>query len=215
MAATDLVEPKVETEAPVAPAPEEAPAEAAPAPEASLPDEVLQIPAIQGLITGEPAAVSAPLKEFSKRGEAEVIAKNSQSLMKAGMGFYRSLDGQIGVVFNQMYLPGETLKQADQAGKLLEVAPPFDTVNEALGKTGLAHPALASGGPPAGPAVSGPPETPQAAQAPMQAGAAPLPASAQRKLMSARVTNMQQGSPTSGPSPGAGRLLNSILKPVV
>lgn len=190
-------------------APSEAPVEAPEAGQAGgLSSDLLKIPAIQGLIAGEPGAVSVPIEEFSKRSEAKLLVEQKDSLMKAGMGFYRSLDGDTGVVFNRLYVNGEQIKQADQAGQLQEVAPPFDAVNQALAKAGLAHPALSSEGPPAG--------APQAPiPTPPQASGAPMPASAQRKLATARVANLAPGGPTSGASPGAGRLLNSILKPAI
>lgn len=201
----DGVTPVTETAAPEAP---EAPAATGGAD--GLPDDLLQLPVVQSLLAGSPPAVSAPLQEFSKRGEAKVIADNAPTLMKAGMGFYKSLDGATGVIFNQMYVHGEEIKQADAAGKLQEVAPPYDAVEGAVSKSGLAHPAL-SGKTPAAPANAAIPTPPQAAQAPMQG----MPASAQRKLATARVKNLDPGGPTSGASPGAGRLLNSIMKPVI
>lgn len=208
-----IVEPKagvqpVETENQEAPP--EAPAEEQAASQtASLPKELIKIPAIQGLIAGSPPALSASLQDFAKRGEAKTVADNKDALLKAGMGFYRSLDGQTGVVFNGLYVHPESLKQADQAGQLLQVAPPFDAVDQAVGKSGLAHPALSHPGTPPAAAPTAP------VASPPQVSAAPMPASAQRKLATARVLNMQPGSPTSGGSPGAGRLLNAITKPVV
>ena len=200
---------------PPAAAPEEAPAPQAEA--KTLPKDLMRIPAMQGLVAGSPAAISAPLAEFAKRGEAKTIAEHKDLLMKAGMGFYRSLDGQTGIIFNQFYVHGDALKQADAAGQLSQIAPPFDAVDHALSKAGLMHPALSHPGvPPAAPAAPPVMAPPQMAQAPApQANEPPMPASAQRKLATARVSNLQPGSPTSGGSPGAGRLLNSILKPVL
>lgn len=191
-------------------APPEAQAEAPQAAGAgAIPEDLLKIPAIQGLIAGQPGAVSAPIAEFAKRGEAKLVVEHKDALLKAGMGLYRSLDGQTGVIFNQLYVNPEEIKQADQAGQLLEVAPPFDVVNQALSKAGLAHPVLSHSGE-APPAAAGAP-----IPTPPQASAAPIPASAQRKTQAARLANLAPGGPTTGASPGAGRLLNAILKPVV
>jgi hypothetical protein len=55
------------------------------------------------------------------------------------------------------------------------------------------------------------PQPPQIAQSPV----APPPASAQRKVLTAQINNLQPGGPTSGSVPGAGALLRNILKPVV
>ena len=215
MATENLVEPREGATPP-------AETEATPAPEqgaAKLPKDLLSIPAVRGLVAGAPAAISAPLTDFAKLEEAKKLIEHKDVLLKAGMGLYRSLDGQTGVIFNALYVHPEQIKQADQAGQLLQVAPPFTAVNQELAKAGADHPSLTRTEPPKGAPVA-PVATPPTAQAPAQAPAAPASsggpsAAAQRKLMTARVTNMQPGSPTSGASPGAGRLLNSVLKPVI
>jgi hypothetical protein len=182
-----------------------------------MPEALLRIPAMQGLMTGSPGAVSDSIKDFAKRDDAGVLTKNKDWLTQAGFGFYRSLDGDTGVVFNMLYVHPEELKAADAAGKLKEVAPDFDSVNHAIGKSGRAHPALSAGPVPKG--LKGAPipqAPPQMAQVPPPTANVPPPsAAAQRSLMGARVNNLTQGSPTSGPVPGAGRLLNQVLKPVL
>jgi hypothetical protein len=93
------------------------------------------------------------------------------------------------------------------------VAPDFDILNHEVAKLGLNHPifkAQAS----AGLAMPASSQPPQAASGSLPL-APPAPASVQRRLMQQRVTNLSGGAPTSGPAPGAGRLLNNILKPVV
>jgi hypothetical protein len=213
--------------APDAPQPEQGEDSAAPAESAAqgkaLPNDLLRIPAIQGLVAGAPGAISAPIKEFAQRGEAKTIIQHKALLEKAGMGFYKALDGVTGVIFNQLYVHGDQLAQADQAGQLLKVAPSFDMVNHQLATAGAAHPALNHPGVPAAPAAAPIPVPPQSAGSP-QAQAAPTggaasppaqSAAAQRDLMTARVNNLQPGSPTSGAVPGAGRLLNQVLKPVL
>lgn len=191
-------------------APEVTP-ESAPAPKAGgLSDELLQLPVLQALFAGSPAAVSASIADFQERPEAKLILDHKDELMKTGVGLYRSLDGANGVLFNQRFIHGDDIKAADQAGKLLEVAPPFDVVSDSVMKSGEAHPALnpkqATGFAQASmPSTGSPPAAP----------VAPLPASAQRKVMADRLMNQQPGAPTSGPAPGAGRLLNNILKPVL
>lgn len=175
---------------------------------AELPDELLQIPALQGLFAGSPPAFSASLKEFEKRPEAKTISKNKDALMGAGMGFYRSLDGQRGVVFNTLYVSGDDLKKADQSGQLSSVAPEFTQVNDSIAGSGDANPVL-NAAPPSGMANSAPPTNAPGAMP------APQPASAQKTIASQRNKNLQVGAPTTGPDPGAGRLLNSILKPVL
>lgn len=188
MATESLVEPK-----------ETAPAEETPITESSgeqgaaLSDEVLRLPVVQALTIGEPPAVSADIVAFSKTPEAKIIAQNKKSLMSAGFGFYRSLDGQFGTMFNQLFITGEDVKKADQAGALLEIAPLESDVKTVLQTAGQE----------------------QQAAVPPAPIASPTAAPANRKVMEERVTNMAPGSPLQGPRPGAGQILSSILKPVL
>lgn len=226
MATEEMVQPKDPSMAAPAPAPDPA---AAPAPEESdksdttgasgLPDDLLKIPAIQAVFAGSPPAVSAPITEFSKVPEAKLIVKHKDQLLAAGMGFYKSLAGDTGVLFNQLHIHGDDLKAADQAGQLAQIAPSFDQINGAVAKSGANHPVLNAKVPTGAkaPTPQGAPQinSPGATQMAPQAAPKPPAAAAQRKLMTARVSNMQPGAPTSGPQPGAGRILNSILKPVI
>lgn len=198
-----------------APTPEVTPAENnegdTPSPDSAasaIAPELLQIPAVQALLAGKPAAVSAPLKEFSTRPEAKLIVQNKDSLTRAGFGLYKSLSGDLGVVFNQFHLHPEELIAADKAGKLQEVAPPFDQVNHTVAKSGKDHPILSVTDVPQGLKNAPMPEPPQAAS-PVTA---PVP---DQKQTQARLKNIAVGGPTTGARPGAGRLLNQILKPVV
>lgn len=210
--ANDLVEPLATAGA--VPVVESTSPETAPKADASagkLPDELIQLPAFQALFSGQPPALSGSLKELEKRPEAKLVASNKEALLRSGIGFYRSLGGDLGVLFNQLYIHPSELQAADKAGKLQEIAPPIDTVAQGISKSGKDNPVLAhSGKLPAGfkgAPVSTPPQS--------SSGGAPLPASAQKKVTGARITNLQPGAPTSGPAPGAGRLLNEILKPVL
>lgn len=174
---------------------------AAPAPSA-LPDDLLSIPAIQGLMAGQPGALSANIEEFTNRPEGQLISANKDALAGAGVGIYRSLDGGLGVLFNSQFVSDQDIKNADKAGKLTEIAPPFDQVNAQLGQNPAAGPAVA----PAGPAT--PP--------PASIGALPdASAPPSRKAIMAKIANLNPGTPTSGPAPGAGRILSQILKPVI
>jgi hypothetical protein len=153
------------------------------------------------------------LEEFTKRPEGQAIQQNLPALQQMGMGLYRSLGGDVGVVFNRFYISGEEITEADKAGKLTDVAPPFDSVNAAVGKMGAKeHPALKERQVPEGFKTAPVPNPPQSAS-PVSA---PKPASEQEvQAQRARMKNMAMGAPTSGPKPGAGRTLNAILKPVV
>lgn len=209
--AAQLVQPTDATAA--APAPADAEQPATP----PMPEALLKIPAVSGLLTGKPGAFSLPIKESKGREDLQDLVKYKDWLGRAGMAVYSALDGKTGVVFNQLYVHPEELKAADAAGQLHTIAPPFDSVNHLIGKSGTAHPALDTAhSVPTGLKGAPIPQPPQMAQATApQSAVPPLPASAQRKALTAQIANLQPGSPTSGPAPGQGRLLNNILKPVV
>lgn len=186
---------------------EPAPAEGGP----ELPDEILKIPAFGPLMAGSPPALSTNIKNLDKTEEGKAIAKNAKALQQSGIGFYRALSGDIGVIFNQLYVTGEAVKQADEAGQLMQLAPDFSTVNSEASKAGPINPVLSAGAPPEAPPIAPAPTPPQSASGRLPAP----PASAETKLAGARAKNLQPGSPTSGPAPGRGRLLNNLLKPAI
>jgi hypothetical protein len=92
--------------------------------------ESSKIPALQAVFAGNPPAVSVPVG--TEDPELNTIWNEREPLMKAGIAFYKSLSGQTGVIFNALKLHPDVLKQADKAGRLQEVAPPFDAVEKAL-----------------------------------------------------------------------------------
>jgi hypothetical protein len=174
---------------------------------------------MHALMSGSPPAVSAPIKEFSNRPQAELIVKNIKPLQAAGFGLYRSLDGKLGVLFNQLYMHGDELKQADAAGQLQKLAPPFDVIDHINSKSGHRNPVLSRRAVPGGLKNSPMPTTQQFSNsggaAPVPVSSPPLPASAQKRIAGTRASNMGAGVPTSGQTPGQGALLRSILKPVI
>lgn len=189
-----------------------------------IPPSLTKVPAIQGLLAGAPPAVSVVIKDFKNNPLEKEIVENKDALGAAGFGFYRSLSGHIAVMFNRFHIHPEDIKAADRAGKLQVLAPPLAQVDHALaGKTHALKnakfpTAFASPQPPIAPQAGAqaaqaanqgeePPQAAPAAGAPNQALA--------RKLLAARLQNIQPGAPTSGAAPGGGRLLNSVLKQVV
>ena len=180
----------------------------------SLPPDLLKIHALQGLLAGAPAAVSMDISDFAKTEDGKEIAKNGQSLQQAGLGFYKSMSGDTGAIFNQMYIHPQDLAAADKAGKLTQIAPPWSKVDHVISKSGTAHPALGHRGPQA-PAAATPPPPPQAASGIVQPEGKPIPAAAQNKLLQARIAATQPAAPTAGAVPGGSQLLNRVLKPVV
>lgn len=208
--------------------PEAAPESAEQAPEQpqgapKLPDKLIHIPAIQGLIAGAPPAISANIKDFSKHEYGKLIAENKDLLTQAGLQFYRSLNGEIGVLFNAFHIAPQDIQAADKAGKLHLIAPSFNVVNHAISKAGLGNPTLKKGAGPTGgfktPTLQAPPQAagtpPPAAPPSAPAPQTPISQTLQRQLMAQRGKTLQEGPPSTGPAPGAGRLLNQILKPVV
>jgi hypothetical protein len=191
---------------------------------------------IQALLAGNPPAISATTKEFHASGDMKDIMKHKDALLAAGMGFYRALNKDVGVIFNALHINEADLRAADQQGKLGLLAPNYHVVDHAASKAGLAHPALSQTGVPGGfkpPQLRSPPQLgptlnppqllraggintpPPIAPPPQQPDAKPAPASAARQIMAQRISGMNPGAPTSGPQPGAGRLLNQILRPAV
>jgi len=164
-----------------------------------IPEEVLQFPVVRALLKGAPPAVFSPTGD--KSPEVAVIGKNYKKLLEAGFGFYRAKDGT--VMFNNMFVSPAEIKLADQEGRLGDFAPPLSELNQTFDQFDQGGAAAAPGAAPA--PVSG------AAGQPM---AAPTP-SVTNRLTTTRAKNATPGSPTSGPNPGAGRILNNILKSAV
>jgi hypothetical protein len=69
---------------PVAPEAAPAPAEAPP----PMPEALLKIPAISGLLTGNPGAFSLPIKESKSKEDLQDLAKHKDWLQRAGMAVY-------------------------------------------------------------------------------------------------------------------------------
>lgn len=162
---------------------------------------------MQALMAGSPPGVSANIEAAQQTDFGKAIAQFGPQMQQAGFGFYRSKSGDLGVVFNQLFLPPEEIIKADQAGTLTEIAPPLEQVEQAI----------LTGDPNANPVLNAQtPSAPPVAQAGGAATTAMPPAgNTPSRVTTQRKQNLTAGSPTSGPRPGAGRILNEILKPVV
>lgn len=155
-----------------------------------LPTAILELPIFAGLLQGAPAAVWTPTGD--KSPEAVTAVKYGKDLNKVGMFFYRDDKEKIDLLYNAQYVSPELIKEAAKKGKLKEVASPLSEVSAQL------NGAVAGGGAaPAGP------------------GGVPSPVPVDSALNTARVDNLTPGGPTSGPLPGAGRVLNNLVTPVV
>ncbi len=227
------VDPSMAPPAPDASMAPPAPEEAAPAPEegAAPPEDLIKIPAFQALFAGSPPALSYDLDNKADREERKIAEANAGYLSEAGFRTYKTLSGERGVIYNALHIHPEDLAAADKAGKLNLIAPDFDAVNHAVSKAGAAHPILHAGDAPMTPAAArsasiAPQSASQQALADRIGGApaplargggnvAPASSSAQRRVASARVSNMAPTAPTAGAVPGQGAILNAITKPIV
>lgn len=198
------INPRAGVEAPSAPVEPAAPETGA----GELPPEIIQNPVMQALMAGQPPAVSADIKAAQQTEFGQLVGKHNALLREAGFNFYRSRDGNLGVLFNQIVIPAEEIVKADQQGSLTKIAPPVEDVERAILADPSANPVLTSKGRNTA-AVPAPPST-----TPVPGGAPPS-GKTQRALATARRKNVGAGTPTSGPRPGAGRILNEILKPVI
>lgn len=203
----------VEPRTGAAPAPQAVQPEGTPTEAPALPPEVVQIPAVQALLAGSPPAVSVPVEGFEQTPEGKAITAAKDPLMAAGIAFYRSLSGDMGAIFNRAFVEDQEMIEADKAGKLAELAPPLTSVTQAIASSGTKNPVLNAKGP-EGMKAAAPKKISQVSLAAPRA-AKPASAEAQSKAMTAKVRNLAIGSPTDGPKPGSGRILNNILKPVL
>lgn len=222
----DTVVPPTAAETPTPTVPEDTASQGA-----EMPEELIKIPAFQALFAGSPPALSYDLDDKADRPERKAAEANIDYLQQAGMGTYKTLNGQRGVIYNGLRIHPEDLAAADKAGKLSMLAPDFDAVNHAVSKSGASHPIFHVGAVPnAPPSSRSGPIAPQSAQqqaladrisgapAPLAGSSpivAPASAGAQKRITGARLANMAPTAPTGGSNPGQGALLAAITKPVV
>lgn len=182
-----------------------APSEEAPVQEATaegelteLPDELKRIPALVPLFEGKPPATYATQAD-QNLPELQSIAPNIEALADFGFGVFMAPDESVEVLYNSAHIEPQEVQLAFEQGRLEDIAIPFaDLVNQT--RAAKSEPAEE---PPAAPAA-----------APQPAGPPP-PAGVTERLATTRLRNIALGSPTSGPNPGSGRILNAIQKPVV
>lgn len=167
---------------------------------AVIPDEVLKLPAFRALLQGSPPAVKVTQAEFQSDPTVATIQGFAEPLLYSGFGFYQPKDGQSSVIYNSQFIDGKALKIADDKGQLDTIAAPYSEL-KAFFDQNIGEAAVEGAAP--------------AAAAPPGASGAPAPASTQTKLATSRINNLATGSPASGAAPGAGRVLNNILKSTV
>lgn len=166
--------------------------EPAPDSEASgIPESVLEIPLMRGILEGAPAAIYTPVG--TKGPEIETVLKHGKDLNAAGVGFFRDSANKLDVIYNSAYITKDLLEAAAKKNKIPEVAEPLSEVTARVN--------AAVGAPAVGGAIA------TTAGTEMNLSETPI--------NTARINNLQPGSPTSGPQPGAGRILNNLTKPVI
>lgn len=152
-----------------------------------IPEEVLALPIMRGLLSGEPAAVWTEIG--TKGPEVATVLKHGKELVAAGFGFYRDKDAKLDLFFNRRFITPELIEAAAKKGRLKEVASSLSEVSASINGTAGAE-----------------------ASASLPAAGSPSPVPVDSALNTARVGNLSPGGPTSGNFPGAGRVLNSITQ---
>lgn len=177
-------------------------------PLALTPDEAAQIPPVKQIVEGEIPGVYVnasekddPLWSFLKI--------NLPVIGKLGLGVYKSADSSKVALFNPETVPD--IKSLDAQGQLDSQLVPFSQFagqkvdlgalrgqpkTEATGSTTDLGVQPAASPTPAQPIPSTPPAT-------------------GKKLATTRLANLTPDQPTEGPRPGAGRLINGLLKRAV
>jgi len=200
----------------LSPASEVAPLAPEPANPFQLPPEIAQVPVVQMISLGQPPAVRVGSGEYYP--ELEVVMAKADALLENGLDIYGAMDKSI-VLFNPLMVTAEELQHLDQTGQLAQAVPdyaeitgsmPQEVSDAKVSQLVDSGDALAERLTAAGAAPQTPPPGP-GAPTPVPSAPASVQAAAARN----QVQNLQAagGSPTSGPRPGGGRLLNTLLRP--
>lgn len=177
-----------------------------------LPDSVADLQVVQWISMGKPPAARVGPGEFYP--ELEPLEENLVEVIDAGLGVFQAQSGDT-VLYNPLFVKEEELQTADAEGKLDLVAPTYgeltgkspqeidDKTAKRLDKHAKNNMQKLSAGASTSDRAAKPaqPSTP----------VSKLPPGAQEKLVGAQTNKSNLNSPTSGPRPGGGRILNSIL----
>ncbi len=181
-------------------------------PGSDLPTEVRSNPVVKQVLVGSvPGVLFRPGVYYPK---AAKLGKHIEDLMDVGMDFYKAFDSSF-VFFNPRSVTEAQLRKADEEGQLAALVPDYEVISgEAPGTPpeGWAEELAGVNTESASTMLPGTQKTTPMANA-SPAGA---PTGAEdAKLAAARAKNLLPGAPTTGPRPGAGRVLNNLAKPVV
>lgn len=177
------------------PVPTTVPAPTQPEPASEIPEAVLRIPAMVALLSGTIPAISAPRGVKNPDPEVQTIVANQKPLLDAGFGFIATPTRSI--IYNGLKIDPATIEAADKAGRLDDVAAPWEMLKQ-----------VALGTPKAPPA-----DTVKPAALPTTAPAAPVPSTgANTELADAGAQNLSRKSPTDQPRPSAGAVANLLTR---
>ncbi len=160
-----------------------------------FPEALQQIPALVPLFEGKPPATYATQADQTLP-ELQAIQPNLKALTDLGFGVFVAPDESVEVLYNSAHIEPSEVQLAFEQNRLDDIAIPF---SELVSST---RPAQAGTAAPAASAAS-------------VGGGTISPSPVEEKLATTRIKNIALGSPTSGPSPGSGRILNAIQKQVV
>lgn len=183
-----------------------------------LPPEVAKIPAVQLVSVGAPPAIRVGPGEFYP--DIEPVVDNIDKVLSSGLDVYRAQDDSL-VLFNPLFISGEELTYLDGKGQLNQVVPDYGSVS---GSQPQEIPDDKIGAYlDRGEQLQGKMQdltNGESVNAAPQATGTPTPVPGPTPGQRSAVLNHQQqaiqaagGPPTSGPVPGGGRLLNTLLRP--
>lgn len=195
------------------------PAAPEPANPFNLPPDVARVPVVQMVSLGQPPAVRIGPGEYYP--ELEVVVDNTDVLLQSGLDIYGAQDKSM-IFFNPLVVTVEELQHLDQTGQLPDAVPDYAALTGSMpqeipdGKVGelvdkgdqMATKLTSLGG-------SEQPAAPVEQSSGMPTPVPAPPPGVQRAAANNQVQNLQamSGSPTSGPRPGGGRLLNALMRP--
>lgn len=156
-----------------------------------LPEEILAMPIFKGILEGAPAALWTPTGD--KTPESLAAVKNQKALGDVGIFLFRDKPSGLDLIFNGQFISPALIKTAAKKGRLKDVASPLAETLAAINGTAA----------------------PEAGGATLPSSGMPSSVPVDSPLNTARISNLEPGSPTSGPLPGSGRVLNSLMKPTI
>lgn len=184
----------------------------------NLPQEVKGVPLVEWLAVGEPPAVRIESGQYFP--ELEPLGKHLPEVIKGGLDVYKAQSGDT-VFFNPLFISEQELQVADQEGTLPQAVPSYSELSgskpqqmtpekfdELLNQSEDLQIRLKE--------LSTPGDEVEEPEPAAEPSAIPQsPAMLQNNLAAQRARQLIPGAPTSGPSPGAGRLLSGILKKAI